>query len=82
MKPIFKQLNIALVVRNHAIGNNPCYPYGACIETHLGDDLDILTWEQSMNCGHDSKPVDTFTRSAAYMSKQVSSIYTLSSYSY
>lgn len=34
------------VVRNHALGNNPCYAYDACIASHLGDDLDILTWEQ------------------------------------
>lgn len=33
-------------VRNHAMGNNPCYAYDACIATHLGEDLDILTWEQ------------------------------------
>ena len=44
--PIFQELNVPLVVRNHAIGNNPCYAYDACIATHIGDDLDILTWEQ------------------------------------
>ena len=33
-------------VLNHALGNNPCYPYAACLETHFGNDLDILTWEQ------------------------------------
>jgi hypothetical protein len=54
-----------------AIGNNPCFPYDACIDTHLGNDLDILTWEQSMNCGRDSKPIDVFLRSAQRMNKQV-----------
>ena len=38
-------------VRNGAIGNNPCFPYDACVATHMGTDIDILTWEQSMNCG-------------------------------
>ena len=45
-------------VRNHALGNNPCYPYDACVATHLGSDLDMLTWEQSMNCGRDAKVID------------------------
>ena len=35
-----------LTVRNHALGNNPCYPYDSCVETHMGGDLDVLTWEQ------------------------------------
>jgi hypothetical protein len=39
---------VPFVVRNHALGNNPCYAYDACIATHLGEDLDILTWEQVM----------------------------------
>lgn len=47
--PIFHHLNYSLIVRNHAIGNNPCYAYDACIATHLGDDLDIATWEQVCN---------------------------------
>lgn len=71
MRPVFESMGMELVVRNHAIGNNPCYPYDACISTHLGDDLDLLAWEQSMNCGHDTKPLDTFTRSALLMEKTV-----------
>jgi hypothetical protein len=46
LAPAFASLGIPLHVRNHALGNNPCYPYDACVETHLGDDLDILVWEQ------------------------------------
>jgi hypothetical protein len=64
MKNIMKELNITFEVRNHALGNNPCYPYDACINTHVGKDLDMITWEQSMNCGHDPKPLESFTRSA------------------
>jgi hypothetical protein len=50
-------------------GNNPCYPYDACAATHLGDDLDVVTWEQSMNCGRDAKPLESFSRAVAAMPK-------------
>ncbi len=46
LSPVFKSLNISLVVRNQAIGNNPCYAYDACVATHLGDDVDVVSWEQ------------------------------------
>jgi hypothetical protein len=46
LAPVFAALQVSFVVRNHALGNNPCYPYDACIATHLGEDLDILAWEQ------------------------------------
>jgi len=72
LQPIFKSLDIELVVRNRAFGNNPCCPYDDCLETHLGDDLDVLAWEQSMNCGRDPRPVETFMRAAARMPKKPS----------
>lgn len=71
MQPVMDAMGYELIVRNQAIGNNPCYAYDACISTHMGDDLDILTWEQSMNCGHNCRPLDTFTRSAYFMEKKV-----------
>lgn len=44
---VFKDLfNITVVTRNHALGNNPCYPYDACVATHVGEDVDFLAWEQ------------------------------------
>lgn len=60
-------LHVGLEVRNHAFGNNPCLPYAHCLETHLGADLDMLAWEQSLNCGHDPRPVEAFIRAAARM---------------
>ena len=51
MAPIFAIAGLRLEVRNGALGNNPCLPYDACVSTHMGRDLDVLTWEQSMNCG-------------------------------
>ena len=76
--PIFKIMNISLVVRNAALGNNPCLPYDACISNHVGSDLDFLSWEQSMNCGRESAALEVFTRSALYMHKKPTVLYTLS----
>lgn len=75
LDPLMKLLSITFVVRNRAIGNNPCYPYDECLNTHLGNDLDVVTWEQSMNCGRESKPLETFTRIAAQMPKKPTVIY-------
>ena len=76
--PIFKLMNINLEVRNAALGNNPCLPYDACIANHVGSDLDFLSWEQSMNCGRESAALEVFTRSALYMHKKPTVLYTLS----
>jgi hypothetical protein len=78
LKIVFEKMHMKLVVRNDAIGNNPCFPYDACIATHLGDDLDFLAWEQSMNCGRESRPLDTFTRNALRMKKSPTVLYVLS----
>lgn len=78
MKPIMQALDIDFQVRNHALGNNPCYPYDACLSTHLGDDVDIVVWEQSMFCGRDARPVETFTRSTIRMKKKPTVLYLLS----
>ena len=78
LSPIFKLMNITLVVRNAALGNNPCLPYDACISNHVGSDLDFLSWEQSMNCGRESAALEIFTRSALYMPKKPTILYTLS----
>ena len=45
--PVMRAMGVeTFQVRNHALGNNPCFPYDACVETHLGKDLDLLAWEQ------------------------------------
>lgn len=33
--PVFNSLSVVPELRNHALGNNPCYPYDACVSTHL-----------------------------------------------
>ena len=50
MAPAFKPLNINLITRNAAMGNNPCMPYDICVKTFAGQDADIVHWEQSYNC--------------------------------
>ena len=35
MRRVFEAANIELEVRNQALGNNPCYPYDACVATHM-----------------------------------------------
>ena len=68
LRGLFDQAGISLEVRNHAFGNNPCTPYAAdCLTTHLGDDLDVVAWEQSMNCGRDPRPIEAFLRATARM---------------
>lgn len=78
MAPVFASLGLNLIVRNHALGNNPCFAYDACIKTHIGEDLDMLTWEQSMNCGRTVKPLEAFARSGHAMKKQPTLLFLLS----
>ena len=55
MAPVFSALDINLVVRNVALGNNPCMPYDVCVETFAGSDADVVQWEQTYNCGFDDR---------------------------
>lgn len=65
LTPIFALLGIKLVVQNVAIGNNPCYPYDICMDAHTSGNVDLISWEQSMNCGRDAEPVENFIRTSA-----------------
>ncbi len=73
--PIMNLLSLPFSVRNQALGNNPCYPYDLCVNTHMGTDFDVLTWEESMNCGKNPIPLEIFTRSVLNMSKSPTIIY-------
>jgi len=57
MAPALSELNVEFKSRNVAMGNNPCFPYDACVRTFAGDDADIIHWEQSYNCGFGDKSV-------------------------
>jgi len=78
LAPVLASLDVQLVVRNQALGNNPCYPYSHCVETHMGADVDLLAWEQSMNCGRDPRPVESFIRSAVMLPRHPSLLFILS----
>jgi len=64
MTPAFKKLGINLVVRNIALGANPCIPYTYCYESMGGLDPDFLAWEQAYNCGHAPEVYETLARIA------------------
>lgn len=46
MKPAFDAAGINFVVRNGAMGNNPCIPYDVCVKSFAGSDADLIQWEQ------------------------------------
>lgn len=45
----------------------------------MGNDLDIITWEQSMNCGRDAKPTESFIRASIQSMKKMPTIMFLTS---
>ena len=50
MAPVLEKLDVKLITRNAAMGNNPCLPYDLCPRAFAGTDADIVHWEQSFNC--------------------------------
>lgn len=74
MHSSFSALNINLIVRNVAHGNNPCMPYDSCVATIAGLDSDIVHWEQSFNCVNPSMH-EQFARQAYFMPKKPLVIY-------
>lgn len=54
MSRVFEPLSINFEVRNVALGNNPCMPYNLCVKYFVGDDTDIIQWEQNYFCEHNN----------------------------
>lgn len=50
MSKAFEPLEVSLITRNAAQGNNPCMPYDLCVRPFAGSDADIVHWEQQFNC--------------------------------
>ena len=71
MGPVLRALNVLVVSRNVAMGNNHCMPYDACVKTFAGLDADLVHWEQSYNCfldlNGDPRDVEQFLRQALYI---------------
>jgi hypothetical protein len=63
MKAAFDSLNIDLISRGVALGNNPCVPYDICVNVFAGLDADIVHWEQTYFCW-DSWIFELFVRQA------------------
>lgn len=74
MKPVFEALGINLVVNNIAQGANDCIPSNLCYESMGGENADFISWEQSFNCGRDSKMFELSSR-WAILEKGYGSIY-------
>lgn len=70
LMPLFSLLGVRLQVLNVGIGNNPCYPYDLCMEAHIPGNTDLISWEQSLNCGRNPEPVEAFIRTSAQSNKR------------
>jgi len=64
MRPTFEALNVPLLVRNIAHGQNPCRPFDLCYNAMGGDGADWMLWEQSYNCGRDRGAFELMSRVA------------------
>jgi len=62
LAPVFASLGIELVVSNAAQGLNPVVPYNLCLETFVGDDNDVVSWEQLHMCQTPHLCVEDFVR--------------------
>ena len=74
-----KNMNINLIIRNVAMGNNPCMPYNICVKTFCGHDvIDIVHWEQSYNCGFgdNQRILEQFFRQIIVMSNNPLIVFT------
>ena len=68
MTPAFEAVNIKIISRNAAMGNNPCMPYDICVRTFAGTDSDIVHWEQSYNCMNGKQSLlEEFVRQSVMM---------------
>jgi hypothetical protein len=68
----FTAAGIDLVVRNHAMGNNPAMPSCFCVGSQLGSDTDVAVWEFGMMVqGLDAVvSLETWIRNALFLPKQ------------
>jgi hypothetical protein len=68
----FTAAGIDLVVRNHAMGNNPGTPSCFCVGSQLGSDTDVAVWEFGMMVhGFDAVvSLETWIRNALSLPKQ------------
>lgn len=68
----FLAAGLDLVIRNHAMGNNPVIPPCFCVATQLGWDTDVAVWEFEFDAqgGSAVASVETWIRNALSLPKQ------------
>jgi hypothetical protein len=68
----FSAAGIDLVIRNHAMGNNPTVPSCFLVETQLGLDTDVAVWEFGMMASgmQAVKDLEIWMRNALSLPKQ------------
>jgi len=71
-KDAFAAIGLDLVVRNHAMGNNPTIPASFCVLTQLGSDTDVAVWEFGMMVGGEQHIpwIEHWVRNAASLPRQ------------
>ena len=63
LEPVLQAtLNIGITVRNGAIGGIPSFPYAFCFEHFLGKDLDVVSWDYSLNEGKGAALMESYVR--------------------
>lgn len=62
LQPLFKNMDLELIVRNSAIGGIPSFPYGWCLPNFLGKDSDVVSWDYGMNEGQDADAFESYLR--------------------
>jgi hypothetical protein len=70
MKSAFEAAGVNLIVRNIAMGPNPCRPSEYCYNTNGDDHADWIGWEQSYNCVKDRGAHELIAR-IAYFNRAV-----------
>lgn len=71
-QPAFRAAGVDLVVRNHAMGNNPAIPSSLCVGSQLGTDSDVVAWEFGMMVASDQRLswIELWIRNAVSLPKQ------------
>lgn len=77
LSTVFKPVGIDFKAESVALGNNPCMPYDMCMRYFVGEDADLIQWEQTYFC--DNHPIiEQFLREAYTMKNKPIVFYTSS----
>lgn len=77
MHRAFSPVDIFFEAKNVALGNNPCMPYDLCMRYFVGEDADLVQWEQTYFCDGQAI-IEQFLREAYTMKNKPIVFYTSS----